>query len=128
MTTAILATILAGSSIIVAQNALALDCNPPASLGDAHECAEQALKTADKQLNKVYRQLMSVLKKQEGYEEIKYLKAAQKLWIKFRDADCEFVIIRANRYSYYLDECLEKATSQRTTVLEGYLADRSDSS
>ncbi len=27
-----------------------------------------------------------------------------------------------------LDECLEKATSQRTTVLEGYLADRSDSS
>ena len=50
-----------------------------------NRCAYEAFQKADKELNKVYNELRSKNKKDKLY--LKHLKASQKLWLKFLDAE-----------------------------------------
>lgn len=63
----------------------AIDCNNAYSTVEMNECASQDYEYVDKQLNLVYKRLMSKLDS-VGKEK---LKSAQLAWLKFRDTQAE---------------------------------------
>jgi uncharacterized protein YecT (DUF1311 family) len=83
-----------------------------------NQCAMEEFKKADAELNKVFQQLLLKTDRQEK------LKAAQRAWVAFRDAGCEYDASEAEggsmeplvRYS-----CYAEATKTRTNQLRAYL-------
>ena len=78
---------------------------------------------ADKELNVVYKQVMSVL----GETEKVALKNAQRKWIKMKESSCEKELKEYEGGSmapmiYHL--CLEEKTKKRTKELRGMLRGR----
>jgi uncharacterized protein YecT (DUF1311 family) len=65
-------------------NAPDAPCQGPASNGETTACFISASKAADEQLNKIYVRIGEVL----SADEQKDLQAAERLWLKFRDANC----------------------------------------
>lgn len=92
-------------------------CNTPASNADVTVCFISASKTADERLNKIYSRIREVL----SADEQRDLQAAQRLWLKFRDANCS-----AERNLYaggsaaptVYAACIEADTRQRTGDLK----------
>lgn len=71
-------------------------CESPSGVGQ-QECAGKKFEIADKKLNSIYKVLLAKLPEvdgTEGGETGKYPKRglieAQKAWIKYRDANCDF--------------------------------------
>jgi uncharacterized protein YecT (DUF1311 family) len=93
-----------------------INCTNPSSNPEYKECAYRAYEASDKKLNQVYKPILSRLK---GKEQQKLI-AAQSIWIKFRDANCDFEVY-ANRdgtgYSGFLSNCLERMTKTRIDEL-----------
>lgn len=90
---------------------------------EMNQCAGNAYKAADGELNNVYRKLVAML----DAEEKAQLKSVQTAWLKYRDAHCEFVgdqykggSIRPMIYAF----CLADVTRNRTTELKGQIEDR----
>ncbi len=54
---------------------------------EMNQCAGNAYKAADGELNQVYRKLVAMLDAEDKVQ----LKVAQTAWLKYRDANCEFV-------------------------------------
>lgn len=91
---------------------------------EMNQCAGNAYKAADGELNQVYRKLVALLDAEEKVQ----LKVAQTAWLKYRDAHCEFVgdqykggSIRPMIHAF----CLADVTRNRTTELKGQIEDRS---
>ena len=88
-------------------------------------CWGNQYKAADTQLNTAYREFASKL----SPEETAQLKAAQLAWIKFRDANCEFV---ADAYKggtirpMIAAMCLADVTTARTAELKAQMKERED--
>lgn len=116
------------------QNNTASDpCESTSGLGQ-QECAQKKMNIADKKLNAVYKVLLLKLPEVEGTvggETGRYPKhgliAAQRAWIKYRDANCEFF---GDMYGeapvWRLAEnlnCQVKMTESRTKELQKYLKD-----
>lgn len=80
-------------------------------------------KKADAQLNKVYKQLMSILDKKEK----PLLIQAEKDWVKFRDSHCKF---DASQYEggsirpLIYSTCLEELTKKRIAEIKASIKDR----
>ena len=99
-------------------------CADARSQSEMNQCAFDEYKKADAELNHVYQQLLPKL--EAAHQE--KLKAAQRAWVTFRDADCEYEAFAFEggsmqpliRYS-----CLETATKARTAQLLGFLKDLS---
>ncbi|MBM4174456.1 MAG: DUF1311 domain-containing protein [Ignavibacteria bacterium] len=85
--------------------------------------AYDAYMKADKELNLVYKQVMSALNEQEKAS----LKSAQKKWISRKESTCKK---EANEYEggsmapMILNNCLEEKTIQRTKELRAMLRGR----
>ena len=62
-------------------------CAEAQTQADMTICWSNQYKAADATLNQVYRQLMGKL----DDEEKNQLKAVESAWLKYRDANCEFV-------------------------------------
>ena len=98
-------------------------CAHVSSQSEMTMCWRKVHTAADTRLNRVYRQLLSML----GDEEKLELKKAQTAWLKYRDANCEFA---ANQYKggsmrpmiYAI--CLAEMTENRTTELRSQIKDR----
>jgi uncharacterized protein YecT (DUF1311 family) len=92
-------------------------CQAPASNAETTACFISASKTADKQLNEIYVRIGEVL----SADEQKDLQTAQRLWLKFRDADCS---AERNLYAggsaapMVYAACIEANTRERTTDLK----------
>lgn len=88
-------------------------------------CWGNQYKAADAQLNAAYREFNSKL----NPEETAQLKTAQLAWIKFRDANCEFV---ADAYKggsirpMIAAMCLADVTNARTSELRAQMKERED--
>lgn len=88
-------------------------------------CWGSQYKAADAQLNSVYREFTSKL----SPEETTQLKNTQLAWIKFRDANCEFV---ADAYKggtirpMIAAMCLADVTNARTSELKAQMKERED--
>ena len=90
---------------------------------EMNQCAGNAYKAADGELNQIYRKLVAMLDAEEKVQ----LKGAQTAWLKYRDAHCEFVgdqykggSIRPMIHAF----CLADVTRNRTTELKGQIEDR----
>jgi uncharacterized protein YecT (DUF1311 family) len=98
-------------------------CADATSQADMNNCWGNEYKKADAQLNQTYQQLAALLEEEDKAE----LKAAENAWIKYRDANCDFV---ADQYrggtmrGMILAICLADVTGNRTTELKNQIKDR----
>ncbi|MDF5725755.1 MAG: lysozyme inhibitor LprI family protein [Rhizonema sp. PD37] len=100
-----------------------VDCSKANNTVEIKYCSQQSYQAADKQLNQVYRQVISNL----NGEARQLLNTAQQAWIRFRDNNCDFEVYD-NRggtgYEIFRNGCLERVTKQRTKDLRAYLSSR----
>ena len=116
---AIAAFALSFSTTLSAQhmNASASPCRQAATNAKEADCFYDAWKIADYEMNLLYSAIQNV----RGPADIQKLKTAQRLWLKFRDADCS-----AERALYaggsaapaVFNACMEAETRQRTAELK----------
>jgi uncharacterized protein YecT (DUF1311 family) len=114
----LLACLLATTSLSFSQHMNSPDspCVNVVSTSDSVECLSKARVSSDANLNSLYREIQRRLEA----DEAKRLLATEKLWIQYRDANCE-----AERELYGLGTgagpaylaCLEAMTRERTKEL-----------
>ena len=88
---------------------------------DIVECSLKKLADADADLNKTYRELIAKLGDKRS--ELK-LRTAQQAWIKYRDANCDFVMELSGGGSastFEFNFCLVDVTTARTKELREML-------
>lgn len=97
------------------------DC-PDESQAGLNQCAGDAYKKADAALNAAYKQVMARLKDSE--DAAKSLVAAQRAWIGYRDAECDFMssgVEGGSARPMIVAQCLEQETTRRTDDLKALL-------
>jgi uncharacterized protein YecT (DUF1311 family) len=113
------------NSFAIAQDQKKDPCADAQSQTEMNICWGKEYKAADAQLNVAYREFTSKL----NPEETAQLKATQLAWIKFRDANCEFV---ADQYKggsirpMIAAMCLADVTNARTSELKAQMKERED--
>jgi uncharacterized protein YecT (DUF1311 family) len=99
------------------------DCDlPNTSQADLNDCYGNSYKASDAQLNTLYKQIEGRLK--DDVATTKLLVAAQRAWLAFRDAECDFSTSPASGGTIrpMLDAiCLERLTSKRIDDFKTYL-------
>lgn len=89
-------------------------CNENSTLGIV-ECVMGLTKQWDKKLNTTYKAVMA----NSEPEQQASLKAAQRLWIKYRDANCDFYYAGQGSISRIeAAECMRSMTRDRTCELQ----------
>ena len=100
----------------------AVDCANASDQATMNQCAGQEYKAADKELNAVYQQITARLK--DNAEGKKLLVSAQRAWIGFRDAECNFSasgVAGGSVYPLIYSNCVTSVTKVRTEALKQYL-------
>jgi uncharacterized protein YecT (DUF1311 family) len=100
----------------------AVDCANANDQATMNQCAGQAFKAADKELNTLYQQVTGRLK--DNPDGKKLLVNAQRAWISFRDAECKFSASGVDGGSVYpliYSDCLTAMTKTRVEALKQYL-------
>lgn len=98
-------------------------CADAQTQGDMNICWGNQYKAADTQLNETYQKLVALLETAEKVQ----LKNVEAAWIKYRDANCEFV---ADQYKggsmrpMIYAMCMADMTTNRTTELKHQIEDR----
>lgn len=90
---------------------------------ELNNCAHQAYVKADNAMNITYKKVMSSLT-EDGPQYSQKLKAAQLLWIKYRDATCESESALnegGTMYPMVYNFCLAGVTDERNTRLKELL-------
>ncbi|TSD85424.1 DUF1311 domain-containing protein [Mycobacterium sp. KBS0706] len=111
----------AAAILLAALPAAAQDC-PDDSQAGLNQCAGDAYKKADAALNAAYKQVMARLKDSEA--AAKSLVAAQRAWIAYRDAECDFMssgVEGGSARPMIVAQCLEQETTRRTDDLKALL-------
>jgi uncharacterized protein YecT (DUF1311 family) len=121
----LLLVFLLGAGSAFGQGTKKPPCSDANTQAEMNICAGKEYKAADANLNRVYQQLVAMLEPEEKGQ----LKVAQTAWIKYRDANCEFVAdqyrggsIRPTIYGL----CLADVTQNRTAELKTQIKDRSN--
>ena len=95
-------------------------CQTQSELNDQ---ANQNFLKADKELNSVYQKILKEYKSDTAF--IKNLKAAQKIWIQFRDAELNMKFPSVKEYGSVFPVCWfmykEQLTRQRIKILKEWL-------
>jgi uncharacterized protein YecT (DUF1311 family) len=115
----LLTTFLCSVTIARAQhmNSPGAPCRNVAVTLAMENCFDKTYKAADSELNQRYGQIAKVLQP----DELEQLKAAQRLWIQFRDATCtaESNLYKGGTASTpAYSACLEELTRQRAADLK----------
>jgi uncharacterized protein YecT (DUF1311 family) len=90
---------------------------------EMNKTADAKYKKADAELNKVYKQLISILDQNEK----QLLIQAEKDWVKFRDSSCKF---DASQYEggsikpLIYSTCLEELTRKRISEIKASIKER----
>ncbi|MDP2143902.1 MAG: lysozyme inhibitor LprI family protein [Gallionella sp.] len=89
----------------------------------ANMCASFSAAKADELLNERYQQLYEQLTKSSNK---KRLLAAQRAWLKFRDANCLYEAQGSSeeggsKFPMEYDQCVERLTMQRAAKIEEFL-------
>ena len=98
-------------------------CADAQSQAEMNICWGKEYKAADARLNQVYQQFVSKLDEEEKAQ----LKNAQLAWLKYRDANCDFV---ADQYKggtmrpMIAAICLADVTNNRTSELKAQMKER----
>lgn len=106
-------------------SAQAQDCD--ANQASMNQCASQAYKALDAELNTQYNAQMGYLKTPARK---KALQDAQKKWIAFRDADCQYQAGKreegGSMWPLVQAQCLSAQTKVRVEQLKAYTACRQE--
>ena len=105
-----------------AQDATSTDCAKAATQAAMDACAGAAFKSADAEMNAVYRQIIERLKTSD--ETKRLLVASQLVWLRFRDAECAFSangVKGGTIYPTIVENCREGLTAERLRRLKTYL-------
>lgn len=100
----------------------AASCDDAATQSEINQCAQEAYQAADAELNVVYGKLMARLKDDPPRAE--KLRAAQRAWLGFRDAECGFVsagTAGGTAQPLVTGQCLEQQTRRRIDTLQSYM-------
>ncbi len=115
--------IMLGLFIIMPLSAAwAQDCANASDQASLNMCADMAYKKTDIILNAVYSQIVARLKGDP--QTTKLLVTAQKSWLSFRDAECNFATSGSAEGSVYpmlVTQCRDDLTSKRIEDLKLYL-------
>lgn len=106
-----------GSCLAQHMNAKVGPCQSPSSGAEETDCFASALKKSDSQLNQTYLRVQSAV---DG-DELAKLKMAQRLWVRFRDANCEAeheLYAGGSAAPMVKLACLEAVTRHRTEELK----------
>lgn len=118
----------AGACVAVAlaaspRAALADDCAGDGTQSALNMCADDAFKAADATLNARYAEILARL---EGNAELtERLRAAQRAWVAFRDAECDFATAAVEGGSIYpmvAAECAQGLTEERIKAFDVFLS------
>lgn len=113
-----IALILATPGFALAQQ----NCGDLTTQTDMNICAGKAYAKSDAELNTLYKQIEARLK--DDADTKKLLVSAQKAWIGFRDAECNFsssTVAGGTAYPFISSTCLDNMTQTRIETLRGYL-------
>ena len=122
-TISLLLALLLMSITISAQKQKPKPCEDAQTQADMNICFGNEYKKADAALNKTYQQLVAMLDDEEKVQ----LKNVENAWLKYRDANCEFV---GDQYKggsmrpMIVAICLADVTNNRTTELKNQIKDR----
>ena len=98
-------------------------CDAPGlSQAELNDCYGNAYKKADAELNVLYRQITARLKDDKA--TTKLLVAAQRAWVAFRDAECDFSasgVSGGSAHGMILAICLVRLTAKRIDDFKDYL-------
>jgi uncharacterized protein YecT (DUF1311 family) len=112
--------------------ALGIGCSAQAEECDAtqasmNQCASKEYAALDADLNKQYKAQMAYL---TNPAQKKALQDAQKKWIAFRDADCQYQVGKREEggslWPLSQAQCLSAQTKVRVEQLKGYVACRQE--
>lgn len=108
-----------------AGSAYALDCSKASSTVEINQCSLQEQQKAERQLNATYQQTLKAFASPDDAATKAKLVDAQRLWVKFREADCQAEYekwqggtIRNVMYS----GCMQERAKQRIKELEQFPA------
>ncbi|MFT3973522.1 MAG: lysozyme inhibitor LprI family protein [Amaricoccus sp.] len=99
------------------------DCTTLATQLEMNQCAGRNFDAADTALNQTWRAVTARLAGDAA--GLGKLKAAERAWVAFRDAECTFQSMGVEGGSIYpmiWTECRETLTRERAATLQGYLA------
>ncbi|MET4578088.1 lysozyme inhibitor LprI family protein [Ottowia thiooxydans] len=88
-----------------------------------NECSANALKTADDELNTLYRRMQDRLRSDSSIKPL--LVDAERKWMSFRDSECAFSAVRSSGGSMHamqVNDCLTRLTRARAVELQNHLA------
>jgi len=106
-------------------SAQAEDCNP--TQASMNQCASKDYAAQDAELNKQYKAQMAYL---TSPAQKKALQDAQKKWIAFRDADCQYQVGKredgGSLWPLSQAQCLTAQTKVRVEQLKAYTACRQE--
>ena len=87
-------------------------------------CASGVYEQSDKLLNNQYKSLISYLEEKNKVQYRDILRKAQRLWIQFRNTDCDFSMPKPKEpddlYRWERASCMAKKTLIRLKELEDY--------
>ncbi len=110
------------AAVLLAAPAVAQDCKQATTQSEMNICAGQDYQKADKALNAAYANLLGALS-EPGFKA--KLRAAQRSWISYRDAECTFETAASEGGTIHPLEysgCLTRLTKDRTKAVEALTA------
>ena len=99
---------------------VAINCKSPANQMEMDQCAGRDFQAADARLNAVYRSMMS----RYDAPNQAFFKSAEKAWIAYRDAECNFETngtAGGSINSMMLTQCRTEKTNARIKELNAQL-------
>lgn len=89
-----------------------------------YQCVEQKMESADKELNESYQEAIARISEEEAAlreiwsqtELVKPFRKAQRAWLKYRDAECEFSGLSSTPSPWQgvqIEECKLRMTLER---------------
>ena len=99
------------------------DCGNQQTQASMNECANQAFKKSDSELNAVYKEIKDRLK--GDADKTNLLTTAQRAWVAYRDGECTFSasgVSGGSAYPFIYDSCLTSLTEKRISDLKVYAA------
>ncbi len=125
------ASLIVSATVAMAQEP-EVDCDNAQTQMDMNICAGRDYKTADNELNAVYKKALEAAKEtDEGFKDmgeqyvgaVDALKRAQRSWIGYRDGQCELAGFESRGGSMeplLVSSCLADLTRKRTAELKAF--------
>ena len=119
-----LRTLLLVAGLLATTGAARADeCADASDQATMNACAGKALKASDAELNALYRQIQGRLK--DDAEKTKLLVTAQRAWVAYRDAECDFAsssVAGGSAQPMVTLECRDDRTKKRVADFKTYLS------